>query len=57
MLKFMVVVYQRPDLTPDEFRRHLREIHGPLALSLPGLRKYFRTLFVPIPSGRLGGTR
>jgi uncharacterized protein (TIGR02118 family) len=40
MLKFMVVLYRRQDLSPQEFRRHLREIHGPLAEKLPGLRKY-----------------
>ena len=40
MLKFMVVLYRRNDLSQEEFRRHLREIHGPLARKLPGLRKY-----------------
>ena len=40
MLKFMVVLYRRPDLTRQQFRHHLQEIHGPLAMSLPGLRKY-----------------
>ncbi len=40
MLKFMVVLYRRPDLTPAQFRRHLEQIHAPLAKALPGLRKY-----------------
>ena len=40
MLKFTVVLYKRPDLTQAEFRRHLEEVHGPLAKNLPGLRKY-----------------
>jgi uncharacterized protein (TIGR02118 family) len=40
MLKFMVVVYRRPDLTPEEFRRHFEQVHGPLAKQLPGLKKY-----------------
>jgi uncharacterized protein (TIGR02118 family) len=40
MLKFMVVLYRRPDLSPQEFRRHLSEVHGPLARKLPGLGKY-----------------
>jgi hypothetical protein len=30
MLKFMVVLYRRPDLTPQEFRRHLEQVHAPL---------------------------
>jgi uncharacterized protein (TIGR02118 family) len=40
MLKFMVVLYRRPGMTHLEFRRHLEEIHAPLAKNLPGLRKY-----------------
>jgi uncharacterized protein (TIGR02118 family) len=40
MLKFMVVLYRRPDLTPERFRHHLEEIHAPLAKALPGLRHY-----------------
>ena len=40
MLKFRVVIYRRPDLTHEQFRRHLEEVHGPLARNLPGLRKY-----------------
>lgn len=40
MLKFMVVLCRRKDLSPSQFAKHLREIHGPLARKLPGLRKY-----------------
>ena len=40
MLKFMVVVYRRPDLTPAQFRQHLEKIHAPLARKLPGLKRY-----------------
>jgi uncharacterized protein (TIGR02118 family) len=40
MLKFMVVLYKRPGMSSESFRRYLREVHGPLAKSLPGLRKY-----------------
>ena len=31
MLKFMVVIYKRPDLTQKQFRQHLKDVHGPLA--------------------------
>ena len=47
MLKFMVVVYRRPDLTPEKFRRHFEEVHGPLAKKLPGLRKYVQNYASP----------
>lgn len=42
MLKFIVVLYRRPGLTRAEFRRHLAEVHAPLAKSLPGLKKYLQ---------------
>lgn len=42
MLKFMVVLHRRPDFTADQFRRHLTDIHGPLAKNLPGLKKYIQ---------------
>jgi uncharacterized protein (TIGR02118 family) len=44
MLKFIVVIYRRPDLTREQFRRHLQEIHGPFAKNLPGLRKYVQNI-------------
>ena len=40
MLKFMVVLYRRPDLSVEEFRRHLEEVHAPLAKNLPGIKGY-----------------
>ena len=42
MLKFMVVLYRRKDMTEAGFRTHLRDIHGPLAMKLPGLRRYIQ---------------
>jgi len=42
MLKFMVVLYRLPELTPGVFRQHLKEVHGPLAKRLPGLRRYIQ---------------
>jgi uncharacterized protein (TIGR02118 family) len=36
----MVVIYRRPDLTSEQFRRHLAEVHAALAKNLPGVRKY-----------------
>jgi len=49
MLKFMVVVYRRPDLSPREFRRHFEEVHGPLAKKLPGLKKYVQNYVAADP--------
>jgi len=47
MLKFMVVLHKRADLSMQEFRNHLRGIHGPLAIKLPGVRKYVQNFPVP----------
>ena len=40
MLKFMVVICKRQDMSDEEFKTYLRNTHGPLAKKLPGLRKY-----------------
>lgn len=55
MLKFMVVLYRRPELTHDEFRRHLEQVHGPLAKNLPGLRKYTQNCVVADRTRKLPG--
>ena len=47
MLKFMVVLYRRPDFSEAEFHWFLREVHGPLALAMPGLRRYVQNHVVP----------
>lgn len=47
MLKFVVVLYRRPDLTPEQFRNCLRKEHGLMAERLPGLRRYVQNHVVP----------
>jgi hypothetical protein len=39
MLKFMVVLYRKPDMDEGNFHKLLREVHGPMALAIPGLRR------------------
>lgn len=36
----MGLLTRRPDISPEAFIRHWREVHGPLAAELPGLRRY-----------------
>ena len=55
MLKFMVVLYRRPDLTQVEFFRHLKEMHAPLAKNLPGLKKYAQNHVAPDPKRKPPG--
>jgi uncharacterized protein (TIGR02118 family) len=40
MIKAVFVVYKRPDLSTEEFRRYWKDIHAPIAANIPGLRKY-----------------
>lgn len=40
MIKAFVLIQRRPDLDWNEFSRYFRDVHGPLALRLPGLRHY-----------------
>lgn len=47
MLKFMVVCHRRPDWTREEFRRYFKTVHEPLALALPGLRRYVQSFATP----------
>jgi len=42
MVKFMVVLYRRPDVSLEDFRAKLRMIHGPMAERIPGLRRYIQ---------------
>ncbi len=47
MLKFIVVAYRRPDWSPEQFRGYFHDVHGPLALAIPGLRRYVQNFVVP----------
>ncbi|HTS36647.1 MAG TPA: EthD family reductase [Candidatus Solibacter sp.] len=55
MLKFMVVIYRRPDLTAERFRRHLERVHAPLVKNLPGVRKYLQNYVVSDPKRKHPG--
>jgi uncharacterized protein (TIGR02118 family) len=50
MLKFMVVLYRRQDLSAEEFAANLRQIHGPMAERIPGLRRYVQNHVAADPS-------
>jgi uncharacterized protein (TIGR02118 family) len=50
MLKFVVVLYRRPDLSPARFHEVLRDEHGPMAEQLPGLRRYVQNHVVEDPN-------
>ena len=47
MLKFIVVGFRRPDFTRPQLRRYFADVHGPLALAIPGLRRYVQNFVEP----------
>lgn len=47
MLKFVVVLYRRPDLSGEAFLANLRDEHGPMAERIPGLRRYVQNHVMP----------
>jgi len=48
--KVIYVLHRRPGMGRDEFRRYWRDVHGPLAARMPGLRKYVQNHSLPDPS-------
>ena len=55
MLKFVVVLYRRKDLTRERFRAVLRDEHGAMAERVPGLRRYVQNHVVDDPTRRHPG--
>jgi uncharacterized protein (TIGR02118 family) len=49
MVKFMVVLYRRPDLDQAQFHAYLKDVHGPLADRLPDLLHYTQNLVADDP--------
>ena len=43
MIKRISLLTRKPELTHEEFVRHWLEVHGPLALSVPGIRRYVQS--------------
>jgi uncharacterized protein (TIGR02118 family) len=43
MIKRISLLTRKPHLTHEEFVKHWREIHGPLAIGVPGLRRYVQS--------------
>lgn len=47
MLKVLILTRRRPDVSREEFERHLRETHLPLVAQLPGLRRLMVSRVLP----------
>jgi uncharacterized protein (TIGR02118 family) len=51
VLKLMVLLPRRADLSREAFDRYLRDTHAPLVATLPGLRRLVVNHVLPDPSG------
>ena len=47
MTKVIYVLHRRPDMDAGEFCRYWRDVHGPLAAGMPGLRRYIQDYPLP----------
>jgi len=43
MIKVLALLNRRDGISHDEFTRHWFDIHGPLALAVPGIRRYVQS--------------
>jgi uncharacterized protein (TIGR02118 family) len=51
MVKVIVVLPRRSDMSREDFERYLRERHLPLVVRMPGLRRLAINWVVPDPNG------
>lgn len=54
MFKLIFFLYRREDQTVEVFDKYLRDIHVPIVLRLPGLRKYVVNHALANPMGAVG---
>ena len=47
MMKLIYCITRRPELSVEEFQRYWREVHGPIAARIPGLRRYLQCHVLP----------
>jgi uncharacterized protein (TIGR02118 family) len=55
VVKFIVVLYRKPDVSVEEFHVTLRNEHKAMAERLPGLRRYIQNHVVSDPSRKHPG--
>jgi hypothetical protein len=52
MVKVILLLPRRADMSPEAFKQHLRETHLPLVTKLPGLRQLALNWVLPDPNPR-----
>ena len=51
MIRVLYILHKRSDLDDAAFREYWRNVHGPIAAKMPGLRKYVQSHCYPDPHG------
>ena len=51
MVKLVYCITKKADLSVEEFQRYWREVHGPIAAAIPGVRRYVQSHGVSSPLG------
>ena len=51
MIRVLYILHKRPDLDDAAFREYWKNVHGPIAAKMPGLRKYVQSHCYPDPYG------
>ena len=46
MIRRVSILTRKPELTHEEFVDHWENVHGPLALKVPGIRRYVQSHIV-----------
>lgn len=49
MIKLVYCFAKRPDLSLEEFSRYLRDVHGPIGIRIPGLRRLAQSVAIHDP--------
>jgi uncharacterized protein (TIGR02118 family) len=47
MIKAIYLIRRRPGMSPEDFHRYWREVHGAIAARIPGMRRYVQCHAVP----------
>ena len=49
MIKTVTLLTRRADLTSEQFHRHWKEVHAPLVLAMPRVRRYVQCRPLEVP--------
>jgi len=54
MIKLVYCITRGADLSPDEFYKYFRDIHGPIGAAIPGVKRLVQSQRLEIPGDRPG---